>query len=117
LFPSHVESEHLDIPFVMVVDRERIRLFKVKDATSDRLFSELNVADVLSHYDPEFAKKKYISTYYLIIFVDAWLRDLAFGWNSESPPGKEQLKAVGLLQHLEGGTTEREVELGVDSVR
>jgi hypothetical protein len=117
LFPSHVESEHLDIPFVMVVDRERIRLFKIKDATSDRVSLELDVAEVLSHYDPEFRSKGRMSTYYLIALVDAWLDDLASHWSSEFPPGEEEMRAVGLLQHLEGGTTEREVELGADSVR
>jgi hypothetical protein len=44
---------------------------------------------------------------YLLTLVEAWLRDLAYHWKSEDPPGSEELGRAGLLEKLEGGTTQR----------
>jgi hypothetical protein len=66
---------------------------------------------VLRHYDAEFSNKR-IFELYLTTLVEAWLRDLAYHWKSEKPPASEQLAAIGLLQQLEGGTTQPEVALG-----
>lgn len=42
------------------------------------------------------------------IFIDVLgLRDLAYHWKSENPPGSEELGKAGLLEKLEGGTTQR----------
>jgi len=41
---------------------------------------------------------------YLLTLVEAWLRDLAYHWKSEDPPGSEELGKAGLIEKLEGGT-------------
>ena len=65
----------------------------------------LDTAKVLSHYDPDFAGKR-IFEHYLLTLAEAWLRDLAYGWKSPSPPGSDELKAAGFLARVEGGTTQ-----------
>ena len=76
----------------------------------------LKTAAVLSHYDPEFGSKPIFEPY-LITLVDVWLRDLAYHWKVGIPPASEQLAAIGLLQRLEGGTTQTEVEFGGHTLR
>jgi hypothetical protein len=57
-------------------------------------------------YDPEFPRERVFESY-LLTLVEAWLRDLAYHWKSENPPGSEELGRAGLLEKLEGGTTQR----------
>jgi hypothetical protein len=56
--------------------------------------------------EPDFPIKRVFESY-LLTLVEAWLRDLAYHWNSEDPPGSEELGRAGLLEKLEGGTTQR----------
>lgn len=105
--------------FVMLVDLEDIRIFlpdeppvavepddhQVKSTQTLCLGTSLKTAAVLSHYDAEFAQKP-IYRDYLETLVEAWLRDLAFHWKSATPPGADQLAAIGLLPRLEGGFAE-----------
>ncbi len=54
---------------------------------------------------------------YLETLVEAWLRDLAYHWKSETPPESEKLAEIGLLQRLEGGTTHSLVNINGDTLR
>ena len=67
---------------------------------------KLDTRQVLQHYDLEFPGKRVFESY-LLTLVEAWLRDLAYHWKSENPPGSEELGRAGLLERLEGGTTQR----------
>ena len=71
--------------------------------------AHLDTSSILQHYDPEYAKKR-VFKFYLVTLAEAWLRDLAYHWKSESPPGSEELQRVGLLSRMEGGTTVSIVE-------
>ena len=55
---------------------------------------------ILSAADPAHPSLSELET-----LVEAWLRDLAYHWNSPEPPGETALAEVGLLERLEGGTT------------
>lgn len=112
---SYLKAANIVIPFAMLVDLEDIQIFQWDCANLSELIS-LKTTAVLSHYDSEFGNKPIFEPY-LITLVDVWLRDLAYHWKSEIPPASEQLAAIGLLQRLEGGTTQTEVELGGHTLR
>ena len=67
---------------------------------------QLDTRQVLQHYDTDFPRRR-VFEFYLLTLVEAWLRDLAYHWKSENPPGSEELGRTGLLEKLEGGTTQR----------
>lgn len=48
--------------------------------------------------------------------VEAWLRDLAYNWKSEKPPGADERLPTGLLGGLEGGMTRRDATIFVSPV-
>lgn len=113
---SYLKAVKMVIPFAMLVDLEDIQIFQWDGANLSEPISSLKTAAVLSHYDPEFGSKRIFEPY-LITLVDVWLHDLEFHWKSKTPPASEQLAAIGLLQRLEGGTTQTEVELGSHTLR
>ncbi|NEQ24077.1 MAG: type I restriction enzyme HsdR N-terminal domain-containing protein [Microcoleus sp. SIO2G3] len=114
---SYLQVANINIPFAMLVDLEDIEIFQGDNSSlSPKLIASLKTMDVLCHYDTEFGTKR-IFELYLTALVEAWLRDLAYHWKSEKPPASEQLAAIGLLQQLEGGTTQLEVSLNGNTVR
>ena len=97
------------IPYAMLVTLRDIQIFEWKSQTLSLLLTT-PTADVLSAYEPEF-REKTIYEYYLATLVEAWLRDVAFHWQSETPPLFNQLTQLGLAEKLDNGTTRREQEL------
>lgn len=94
-------------PYAMVAGLEEITLFRWEKNTLTEPILSLPTVDILSFYDPEFGHKQVFS-YYLTTLIEAWLRDCAYHWKSETPPGYEQLRSTGLVECLENGTTIRE---------
>jgi hypothetical protein len=93
------------IPFLMFVNSNVIRIFKTPN------FEEvlrLNTKETLKFYAIEITRK-WVSTSFTMGMIEAWLRDLAYHWKSENPPHQEEIKNIGLLDHLTNGTT-RELE-------
>lgn len=102
--------------FAMLADLGNIDIFKWHGKKfSDSLIS-LKTSNILSHYDPEFSNKRILNLY-LETLVEAWLRDLAYHWKSETPPASEKLAEIGLLQKLAGGTTQSQVNLNGNTLR
>ena len=102
--------------FAMLADLGNINIFKWDSHKfSDSLIS-LETANILSHYDPEFSRRRILDLY-LETLVEAWLRDLAYHWKSETPPASEKLSEIGLLQKLEGGTTHSQANIDGDTLR
>ena len=99
-----LQAVNMKIPFAMLVDLEKIEIFRGNTSDWSEPVSSLQTATVLSHYEPEYGKKR-IFYPYLERLVESWLRDLAYHWKSETPPASEQLAEIGLLQKLAGGTT------------
>lgn len=97
-------------PYAMVAGLEDISLFRwEKNALSEPIL-RLRTADILPFYDPEFGQKQ-IFDYYLTTLIEAWLRDCAYHWKSETPPGYDELAKIGLAEQLRYGTTIREYSL------
>ena len=112
---SYMETSGPPLPFGMVADPKTIRVLRYDCDEPVGFRVVLDTATILGHYDPEFASKQIFANY-LGTLVEAWLRDLAFHWKSEMPPGSKELAGIGLLPKIQGGDTRREVRLA-DPVR
>jgi hypothetical protein len=99
-----LQAEKALIPFAMFVDLENVLFFRW-DGSNLLEVINLNTADVLSHYEPEFPKKK-IFNLYLLVLTEAWISDFCYHWKSEIPPFTKEMADIGLLQLLEDGTTQ-----------
>jgi hypothetical protein len=93
------------VAFVLTIDPDCIQLYRPGGESLGEPIVHLDTRQVLRHYDPEFPRKRVFESY-LLTLVEAWLRDLAYHGKSENPPGSEELGRAGLLEKLEGGTTQ-----------
>lgn len=103
------------VPFALLVDREDIHIFKWNKENFSEPVCTLKTVQVLGPYG-EYIDSKWADEYYLSGRVESWLRDLAFHWKSENPPAAEEMAAIGLLERMEGGMTQSEVEIRVETV-
>ena len=113
---SRLESSDPPIPYGMAADLETIQVMKFDCGNPIGFSRSFNTGDILRHYDEDFGNKRIFHDY-LATLIEAWLRDLAYHWKSEDPPGAEELSEIGLTDRLEGGTTRSEVPIGGDPVR
>jgi hypothetical protein len=106
-WPKYLSRETSKFPpFVFTVDPNHISLYRPAGDDLGAPIVQLNTRRILQQYDPEFPERR-VFEQYLTTLVEAWLRDLAYHWNSEKPPGSDELAKTGLLEKLEGGTTQR----------
>jgi hypothetical protein len=91
--------------FLIAIDPVGIHLYRLSENELGDAVVHLDTSQILSHYDPDFTGKR-IFEQYLLTLAEAWLRDLAYGWKSPSPPGSDELKAAGFLERVAGGTTQ-----------
>ena len=96
-------AEH--VGFVLAIDPNSIYVYRPAGENFGEPIAQLDTQQVLQHYDPELPSKRVFESY-LMTLVEAWLRDLAYHWKSDNPPGSEELERAGLLEKLEGGTTQ-----------
>ncbi|QXE25053.1 hypothetical protein B6N60_03763 [Richelia sinica FACHB-800] len=89
-----------DIPFGMFVDLEEISIFPLTEDKKTKDSISLKTNDILSIYDPDFSQKR-IFNFHLETLVQSWLRDLAYHWNSASPPAYDEIAQIGLLSLME----------------
>jgi hypothetical protein len=103
--PRQLEKLAERVAYVLTIDPNRIQVYRPGGESLGEPIVHLDTRQVLQHYDPEFSRKRVFESY-LLTLVEAWLRDLAYHWKSEDPPGSEELAGTGLLEKLEGGTTQ-----------
>jgi hypothetical protein len=96
-----------DFPFGMVVTLEDISLYQRQSESWPEPVVIMPTTTTLSPYEPNIHEKQ-IFEFYLSALVAAWLDDLMFHWQSQEPPGAQDLASVGLLPDLVGGSTELE---------
>jgi hypothetical protein len=96
------------VPFAMLANQEEIRLYQWDGKELSNPVAVLRTSDALREYEPEFGQIR-IFQRYLVTLIE--LRDLAYHWKSNTPPGSQQLRKAGLLDKLVGGTTRTEVEI------
>jgi hypothetical protein len=93
------------VDFVLTIDPNCIQLYRLGGESLGEPIVRLDTRQVLQRYDPEYPRERVFESYILTL-VEAWLRDLAYHWKSEEPPGSEELGRAGLLEMLKGGTTQ-----------
>jgi hypothetical protein len=108
------------LPFGLYVDLEQIRLLSRDSSPLEKPVTTLRTVDVLRAYDPDFKGEERpglipkIFHQYVETLVEAWLRDLAYHWKSNEPPGTAELSTTGLLERIKGGMTRTDVTIAVD---
>jgi hypothetical protein len=106
VLPRNLALYGRPVDFVLAIDPVHIRLYKPTGKDIGAPLVVLGTPEVLKRYDPESPKKRIFESYMLTL-VEAWLRDLAYHWSSENPPGANELRHAGLLDRIDGGTTQR----------
>lgn len=104
-------EHHLPVAYLILVGPQFITLYKRSVAGSfDHPATSLPTEEVLAEYDATYASRKVFDTY-LESLVEAWLRDLAYHWHSDTPPGSSDAAVREMAASLAGGTTLREPRL------
>ncbi|MGD0140972.1 MAG: hypothetical protein ABSD28_19070 [Tepidisphaeraceae bacterium] len=98
-------------PFGMLVDDEFIRLFRWNGRGLSAELARFGTSEILKEYDPDFGSKRIFEPY-MVALVEAWLRDLAYRWKREEPPGLKEMSAAKLVARINGGDTHSEVRVG-----
>ena len=102
----YLQNAQQDTRFAMLAELGEINIFKSRNGKFSEPLIKLKTADILSHYDRDFRdKSNRIFSFYLKTLMEAWLRDLAYQWKSETPPAFKELKEIELFCRLEGGNT------------
>jgi len=104
LLPRQLANGAERVAFVLTIDPNSIHLYEPSGEDLGEPVVHLDTRQVLQHYDPEFPRRRVFESY-LLTLVEAWLRDLAYHWKTENPPGSEELGRAGLREKLEGGST------------
>lgn len=105
---DHLRGRYGETKYVVLVDPVRIRLYRSMRSSALEPAAALDTADVLRAYDADFGQRRQFEQY-LTGVAEAWLNDLATHWKLATPPGFAALQSTGLLEDLDGGTTERQV--------
>jgi hypothetical protein len=105
ILPRQLAKFAQPVDFVFAIDPNFIRLYSSGGESLGEPIVQLDTRQILRHYDPKFPKERVFERY-MVTLAEAWLRDLAYHWKSEDPPGSEELAGTGLLEKLEEGTTQ-----------
>src|ERR1051326_609470 len=98
------------VPFAMLADPAQIRLLRWDGTKLSDPVVTLPTREVLLPYEPAYGRKRIFEDYFASL-VESWLRDLAYHWKSDTPPGKEEMQKGGLLSLLQDGTTIPDAEV------
>jgi hypothetical protein len=93
------------VEFLGLVDPDSTRILRLHNGEVKNTLLTLSTPELLAHYDPEYGRRQ-IYGHYMEVLVEAWLRDLAFRWKHQAPPGLAALEQAGVAQRLRDGFTE-----------
>lgn len=106
ILPGQLASLAERVAYVVTIDPTSIHVYQPAGALVGEPIVHFDTGQILKHYDAEFPKKRVFESY-LLTLVEAWIRDLAYHWKSDAPPGSAELEKAGVLERLAGGTTQR----------
>jgi hypothetical protein len=106
ILPTQLAKAKKPVAFILAIDSNHIQLYRPAGENLGEPIVRLDTRQVLQHYDPELFSRQVFESY-LLTLVEAWLRDLAYHWKLQDPPGSEEFREAGILEKLEGGTTQR----------
>ncbi len=113
---SYLHVTEPAIPFGLLADPERLRLYRAGGDSTTVPVADLSTAEILGLYNPGQDALLSQGTY-LTGLLTAWLQDFDIHWKFSSPPGGEQLREAGLASLLKGVSIEEGVRLGMPSPR
>src|SRR5262249_1238023 len=86
ILPGQLAKLGEQVVFVLTIDPDSIYVYRPTGESLGEPVVHLDTPLVLQDYDPEFSRKRVFESY-LRTLVEAWLRDLAYHWKSQNPPG------------------------------
>jgi len=113
---TYIALADLTVPFVMIADPERIRIFRGGKGLKEPPAFSADTNPILGYYSSYYrgSQAGRISEDFFLDLVLSWLRDLSYRWKSKSgpPPALEELDRLGLVRLLEGAIFESGVQFG-----
>jgi hypothetical protein len=110
-----LEFADLAVPYVMIVDHERISIYRADEELREEPIFSTRTKPILRYYLVDYERsKRMIGESLLRAVALAWLQDVSYRWKSKStsPPVLEELDRLGLAQLLKDGIFESEVVFG-----
>jgi hypothetical protein len=84
----YAEQTHAVPLYSVLVDASTMTFYRALDESTT--IGQLETAKILQHYDETFSTQVIYESY-LTTLVQSWLDDVALHWNSDSPPGVNEL--------------------------
>jgi hypothetical protein len=106
ILPGQLAKLAERVTYVVTIDPNCIHIYRPAGGQVGEPIVDFDTGQILEHYDADFSKKRVFESY-LLTLVEAWIRDLAYHWKSDAPPGAAELEQAGVLEKLAGGTTQR----------
>jgi hypothetical protein len=91
-------------PYGLVVDREAVRLFDLGAGLDAAPLLEVPLRELLAEYAHGLPAEQ-VSSQYLILLADTWLRNVVRPLPSSSAPGMARMRELGLVARLDEGET------------
>jgi hypothetical protein len=111
-----LEFADLAVPFVMIVDHDRISIYRADEELRDEPIFSTRTTPILTYYSEYYreSRPQKVSEDLLRGMVMGWLQDVSYRWKSKSipPPAYEEIDRLGLVQLLEGAIFDDEVAFG-----
>jgi hypothetical protein len=110
-----LEFADLAVPFVMIVDHDRITIYRGDEELRDEPVFSARTKPIFSYYSDYYREsKRKVGTDFLRDLALGWLQDLSYRWKSKStsPPAYEEVERLGLVQLLQDATFDEEVAFG-----
>jgi hypothetical protein len=110
-----LEFADLSVPFVMIVDHDRITIYRGDEELRDEPVFSAKTKKILSYYSDYYREsKRKVGTDLLRGLALGWLKDISYRWKSKStsPPAYEELERLGLAPILKDATLDYEVAFG-----
>lgn len=104
------------VPFVLIADHERIRLYMGEGAARSGPVYSTETDPILAYYSAYYRERhpNRISEDLFLEVVLAWIRDLSYRWKSKTdpPPAFETLDRLGLVRLLKDALFNTEARSG-----
>lgn len=121
LVRDSLKSDDSRVPFVLIADSERIRLYRGDEDLKGRPIFSTETGPILSYYFGHYRDRRpeSISEDLFMEIILGWLRDLSYRWRSKSelPPAFNELDGLGLVGKIQGAMFEPEVRSGAYRLR
>jgi hypothetical protein len=110
-----LEFADLAVPFVMIVDHDRIAIYRGDEELRDEPVFSARTKPILGYLSDYYREsRRRVGTDLLRGLALSWLHDISFRWRSKTtfPPAYEELERIGLAPLLKDAIFDEEVAFG-----